>query len=445
MATITKLPLELLCKIASQCAYPDLVSLGRTCRQLHMVSNDDVVLQASFLGHLEPPASSEVPSKTALRDVLHRHLATKDPSQAGLIWRRLSFAASQLPEIIDEIETLLVPYESVPVDGSSPRPAPVDPALKGIVGALGTLTILGQLSIGFGVTAALTGLVARLLDIDFWQQWEPNHDGRRTLTARVTFCLAAGILNEPVRNNRGVLMQLVSTLYTNAPPSVLAEELRLSFEGLQTEGFLVASIFPWLSNEYCRHRGGIPDLSLLPFLSGAGTGHEIPLPDGSQLADGEGLGRFARSLSAFNPAPSWSKWLRGCVDALLDDLSGEWVGSYSSSMGVYPMDDPLRRIHFVSREDPEDPDLVRVAAKNCIDGVGPFELRGTISRSTSRATLTKNYIGSHMWRNDCVLTPFGIIGCWGAGPTHGYGYVWMYKKAWVKKWDWREPGEEMEY
>ena len=63
---------------------------------------------------------------------------------AKLVWARLAVAASRLPEFLDDLEELLLPYESVPweVVGSSSQPVQQTMAVTKIIGMLSTWTVL---------------------------------------------------------------------------------------------------------------------------------------------------------------------------------------------------------------------------------------------------------------------------------------------------------------
>ena len=63
-----------------------------------------------------------------------------------------------------------------------------------------------------------------------------------------------------------------------------------------------------------------------------------------------------------------------------------------------------------------------------VDGCGTFEIRGVLHRATGLMTLTKQYQAGTSWRWDAVMTPFGIVGCWGS--AHWGGWFWLYKKSW---------------
>lgn len=138
-ARITHLPLELVQKVATLCEPSDLAALGVTCRQLHSVCTDTLVLREIFL------RLSHVADKNTLRKLLVDRLSNNDPAQANAIWALLARAASQAPLLIDELETELLPYESVPWDNSHPRPHPAGGPLRNILGVLSTLTILGRM------------------------------------------------------------------------------------------------------------------------------------------------------------------------------------------------------------------------------------------------------------------------------------------------------------
>jgi hypothetical protein len=141
-AHITDLPLELVQTIAALCPPDDIARLGATCRHLHRIC-DVFVLQASFLHRLDDPTSSHITSKAALREIIVQGLLSADPTHSKAVWARLAAAACELPLLADELYSRLIHYESVPWDNSFPRPGPVDPSVRKIIGTLSTLTVLG--------------------------------------------------------------------------------------------------------------------------------------------------------------------------------------------------------------------------------------------------------------------------------------------------------------
>ena len=82
--------------------------------------------------------------KEALRKLIVGKLASKSPIDAKLVWARLAVAASRLPEFLDDLEELLLPYESVPweVIENSNRLVQQTIAVTKIIGMLSTWTVL---------------------------------------------------------------------------------------------------------------------------------------------------------------------------------------------------------------------------------------------------------------------------------------------------------------
>jgi hypothetical protein len=289
------------------------------------------------------------------------------------------------------------------------------------------------------VTASLTGVAARLLDTEFWREWEPHPPSRISLAAQLSFCLATGVLGNRMLNNMPLLSHRVASLsIPDTPESYVSHELRQSFEGNQAAALLTLSCLPWIlrSDVSVLRRDDLPHPPALPFLNVVGRGGRIPLPDGALRPSSlsEGVSTATRSVSQFGLAPSWSDWLRNNVDVLIDDLSrGEWVGYYTNLFGrETEVDPPLRNIHFVTEPSPDDPDEVRLTAEGGLDGVGRFRLQGTVFRPTGRVSLVKIYDGAHSWSNEGTLTPLGIAGYWGSHPRRPSGWLWMYKKEWTK-------------
>lgn len=333
------------------------------------------------------------------------------------------------------------------------------------------------------MAASLTGLAARLIDPVFWQAWVPDRQPRVTLASQLAFCLATGMLGHRVLNNMPLLAKRVADwLDPASPESAVFRDLHDadSLEGAQAAALLLASVLPWLlhADVAVRHRDDLPHPANLPLLLGTDGGAlPLPLPDGNPRshpassssggdADGDADGNTdsntgssdprpsvllddtgnpiptTRGLSAFATAPSWSAWLRGTVDALLDDLAnGEWVGYYTLSFTrESQVDAPLRGMRFTVHNhhrpgsgEGNDPDEVRVTADGGVDGVGPFRLEGTVDRLTGRVRLMKMYEGAHAWCNEGTLTPVGIVGCWGPTAQRPFGFIWMYKREWARK------------
>ena len=65
-----------------------------------------------------------------------------------------------------------------------------------------------------------------------------------------------------------------------------------------------------------------------------------------------------------------------------------------------------------------------------VDGVGRFQLSGTLDQDTTMQLL-KTY-ASHSWMWRCRITPFGIFGTWHhQGSQRVEGCVWLWKEEWM--------------
>ncbi|RAR12469.1 hypothetical protein DDE82_000180 [Stemphylium lycopersici] len=125
----------------------------------------------------------------------------------------------------------------------------------------------------------------------------------------------------------------------------------------------------------------------------------------------------------------------------LDFLNGLWIGYYSDQrriLGRRSFDPPMRDIRLVARM----PHQGTTAATNVkalvdsesrgVDAYGEFTLEGQI-REDGLVRMTKRYIqnrGVWLWLGR--LTPFGIVGVWGAGHGHFGGYFWIWKQEWCR-------------
>lgn len=141
----------------------------------------------------------------------------------------------------------------------------------------------------------------------------------------------------------------------------------------------------------------------------------------------------------------WDTWYRRHCHAMYSSpeflTDGSWCGYYiwtnSHQASVEP---PMTNIHF-QRSIPKveaDCEAALIWADDCIDGVGPFILRGSISFDGNVVSVSafKNYVGGPIWEWDCRLTPFGIVGHWGKNieeEFRTYGYVWLWKEEWARE------------
>src|SRR5690349_16452553 len=81
------------------------------------------------------PTSNDVPTKSALRDLIQTALAANDGTVRKAIWARLAAAPSRMPPIVDELDRLLQtrPWPPLPLVGP----------VATIASTLSTLTVLG--------------------------------------------------------------------------------------------------------------------------------------------------------------------------------------------------------------------------------------------------------------------------------------------------------------
>lgn len=136
----------------------------------------------------------------------------------------------------------------------------------------------------------------------------------------------------------------------------------------------------------------------------------------------------------------WDTWYRQHNRALYKSedflTKGSWCGYYTSTASHTMLDPPMTRIRF-SRSKAHD-DCDNLSADNCLDGVGPFSLRGSIrwDGDVVKVTMQKDYESGIHWDWDCRLTPFGIVGHWGAledGSLVTYGFLWLWKQEWTEQ------------
>jgi hypothetical protein len=298
----------------------------------------------------------------------------------------------------------------------------------------------------FYLTASLTGLAAHMLNPDIWQGWDPF--ARLTLASQISFCLAMGGLNNPALNNMPLLAYRVANLFQ--PPweqQWTWNELKASPEGVQTVGLLTIACLPWILRSDMRipTREDLPDPALLPLLRLSHRGH-IPLPDGTWLTfdvevrNWKYLPPIRPSLNMFSTAPTWTRWLRSNVSALMDDITrGAWFGYVSTSQGRYSeIPPPAQNIQFVSKADSENPDRIELTSETGEDARGSFRLRGHVIRSTGSVRLEKRWasLGDgvvHVFH--AALTPLGIAGYWAysSDPDDFMGFVWIYREEWARK------------
>ncbi len=115
------------------------------------------------------------------------------------------------------------------------------------------------------------------------------------------------------------------------------------------------------------------------------------------------------------------------VDFLQD---GEWTGFYAMSFDYKNpalFDPPMRGIRFAATANSDSETTLYGTGE---DSVGAFHLEGTLGPSTGNIRLTKMYEGGlPVWNWECLMTPVGIVGCWGC-PEYG-GWLWLWKTGWT--------------
>jgi hypothetical protein len=92
---------------------------------------------------MSEPTSPQVMNKLALRDLIHNSLAPNESSERVVIWARLAAAASRMPLLVDELDRLLEPYESVPWESALPWPKQLVEPVVTIASTINTLAVLG--------------------------------------------------------------------------------------------------------------------------------------------------------------------------------------------------------------------------------------------------------------------------------------------------------------
>ncbi|KAK4450420.1 hypothetical protein QBC34DRAFT_437262 [Podospora aff. communis PSN243] len=446
---MTRLPSEVIQQVASLCSFRDVLAIGWTCRQFRRACEDAFVLQWCFLNQIYGPTPKQVRNNDELRKLIASKLASRPPEVTTAIWARLAAASSGLPQFLDDLEDLLVPYESVPWDDvriSNNLPTQLTPAGRNTIGMLSTWTVLCSPTVNnFPIAASLSGLAAHMLTHDVWDAWD--RPSRATLASQISFCLAMGVLGHPVLNNMPILVRRAMDLYSPEAwgdrPSIQSE-LNLSFQGRQAVALLTLCCLPWIlrSDPGLSIRNDLPHPADLPLLQPSG---DIPLPDnlpeGSTDANTLAKSKFGcrtSHMGMFMCAPSWVNWLRSNVDGLIEDITdGEWMAYVSTSQGrngeVPP---PSRGIQF-TRKSPKDKSLVLLEAHGAVDGRGEFLLDGHVEPLTGRVELLKRWTGSAWPPHAFVgtVTPLGIAGYWSYGSAQGVprGFMWMYKKEWVRE------------
>ncbi|KAI0290263.1 hypothetical protein B0F90DRAFT_1787663 [Multifurca ochricompacta] len=128
------------------------------------------------------------------------------------------------------------------------------------------------------------------------------------------------------------------------------------------------------------------------------------------------------------PTSSVRPWLQGGLAgtplARLSSTTGRsWLGYYSV-VGVTGRDPPMS-IEMRSAKPPPDAEDDHIYFRGeGTDNVGPFSLRGSCDTKTGLVIATKAYVNSHQWEWRGMLTPFGIVGMWGAQWYGGWWWIW---------------------
>lgn len=316
------------------------------------------------------------------------------------------------------------------------------------------LTVTAPTVNNFSLTASLSGLSARILDLQdgdiFWDTYPLRHG----MPCQVAFCLAMGVLGNTVLNNMPVLADraMNSYKYETWNRSQVRKELEQSFSGTQYLALATLGCLPWIlrSDPGVQIRNDLPRPEELPLLRPGGN---LPLPyfavpEGSTPDDIDTANtkaifsastRDSQRLDAFSSTISWHFWLRSNVDSLIDEIAtGEWMGYVTTSQGRNgDVPAPAKGIHFSSVPDPRDQygNSILLSAENGVDARGPFRLEGYVERKKGNVRLTKRWVDTNIPAHALIgaVTPLGIVGCWAYHSADGIpmGFMWLYKKEWT--------------
>jgi hypothetical protein len=119
-------------------------------------------------------------------------------------------------------------------------------------------------------------------------------------------------------------------------------------------------------------------------------------------------------------------------------LSGRWTGYYSDQRHRghnIPIDPPMRDIQMIVREPTEEARTkLRISAiidreTRGYDSHGDFRLSGRVRKDGLVSAVKQYLVSGFSWTWTGRLTPFGIVGVWGA-QSFG-GYFWIFKEEWA--------------
>lgn len=199
------------------------------------------------------------------------------------------------------------------------------------------------------------------------------------------------------------------------------DESYAPWDVVQIYGIRIANTIAFQS--HCgRESQDLPKLRRIPFITPgltSGSTFSLPLfgPDSERLYAADGR--------------SWAAWLRSRVSDMVDRVCDEdWYGYYIPEEDISLA---MKKIQFKWNSDSANPRR-SLQAINCLDGVGPFMLTGTIEKPSGRVSLVKQYIGAHAWQYEGIMTPFGICGWWGRPGATGrqarLGLFWLWPIKW---------------
>ena len=124
--------------------------------------------------------------------------------------------------------------------------------------------------------------------------------------------------------------------------------------------------------------------------------------------------------------------MRRMMDPTFLQDGAEWGGYYSlpawdDSSAKVDFDPAMHGVRFTTTEFLHT-GSIQLHGTGGMDGVGAFELKGTIDGNTGALHMQKIYVNHGIrWQWVGFLTPFGIVASW--GERYG-GWVWLYKLAW---------------
>lgn len=392
LATLDALPKELIAHIACCSDTQSVLQLSRTCKTIRAACYDGLVFKHILLDRQHRFWN---PKTLDIEAVANR--AGNDPST----WARYALADEVAMEHAGKDCPLAVPQK--------------------IVNCIPELSVVKH----------------PLMYDECWKHFAWHHLDQKP---NQIFCLALAILA-----SEHDMPQIFKNLNMQAEPYLARDDSMKGFLwALCTMALTLRSTlrtrlaaWPYNNNAHVPHIV-FPKAPRIP-LRPLDDSYSLPLPFSRRAV--ELLGRSTTSFS------SWDSWYDQHNTAFANDLSniteGVWCGYYVH-FGVQAawLDPPMTEIQIQITDRPADPvdgTIATIEALNCRDGIDTFVINGTLSRREREIVFLgekRYYNGQARWDWDLRLTPFGLVGYWGATPAENtrmqrYGIVWLWKKEWT--------------